>query len=71
MNNTGLYMVGFVIFVIGLAIGAHLLGAPPIWIGIGALVLLGFGVMSAVSKTRLKESSPSDDSKKVVVQDSD
>lgn len=55
MSNFGLYVAGFVIFTVGLAAGAHLLGVPPLWIGIGVLVLLGAGIMSAVTRTRNKE----------------
>lgn len=52
-----LYMVGFVIFLGGLAWGAFVLGVPQIYIGIGALILLGIGIFSAVSRTRSKDPS--------------
>lgn len=50
-----IYMVGFLIFMAGLVWGAVVAGVPQLYIGIGALVLLGFGIFTAVSKTRLKD----------------
>ena len=52
-----LYMLGFVIFLGGLIWGAVEAGVPQMYIGIGALVLLGIGIFSAVSKTRSKDPS--------------
>jgi hypothetical protein len=51
----GLYMLGFVILIGGLAWAAVLAGAPPVYVIIGAVVLLGIGIISAVKKTRLKD----------------
>ena len=50
-----LYMVGFLIFMAGLVWAAVVAGVPQLYIGIGALVLLGIGILTAVSKTRLKD----------------
>lgn len=41
------YLIGFVILIIGLAGAAYLLGAPPVWIGIGVVVLIGIAVITA------------------------
>lgn len=35
----GLYIVGFVVLIIGLAIGAHLAHVPDRWIGVGIVVM--------------------------------
>ena len=61
MSNLALYMVGYLILIGGLAWGAHILGVSPTWIAIGAVVLLGFGVVTGVSRTRRPEDSPADD----------
>ena len=61
MSNLALYMIGYLILIGGLAWGAHVLGVSPTWIAIGAIVLLGFGVVSGVSRTRRPEDSPADD----------
>jgi len=47
-----MYLVGFIILIIGLAIGAHLAGAPTAWIVVGVICLLGIGILSAVKKTQ-------------------
>lgn len=52
-----LYMVGFAIFLAGLVWGAFEAGIPSVYIGIGALVILGIGIFSAVSRTRSKDPS--------------
>lgn len=52
----GLYLFGYVVLIIGLAIGAHLLHVPPRWIGVGVLVMAGLGILSGVAKTRQKDS---------------
>jgi hypothetical protein len=51
----GLYAGGFAILIAGLAYGAHLMRMPPQWIGVGAVVLVGVGILSAVKATRQKD----------------
>jgi tellurite resistance protein TehA-like permease len=51
-SSFGLYLVGFIILIIGLALGAHLAGAPTMWIAVGVICLLGIGILSAVKKTQ-------------------
>ena len=55
-----LYMLGFIIVIVGLAWGAMVAGVPQIYIIIGAVVLFGIGILSAVKRTRPKDppSSP-------------
>ncbi|KCZ54092.1 hypothetical protein HY29_03195 [Hyphomonas beringensis] len=55
MSSFGLYIIGFIILIGGLAYAAFLLGAPPVWIGVGAIVLIGIGIITGVSKTRQKD----------------
>jgi hypothetical protein len=43
----GLYFVGFIILIIGLAIGAHLMHISNQWIGVGVIVLVGIGLLLA------------------------
>lgn len=72
MSNLALYLFGFAIIIGGLAWGAHALGVPPLWIGIGATVLAGIGIVSAVGKTRYREPSPDDrGSRRLIVDDAD
>ena len=51
----GLYLGGYVLFIAGLAIGAHMMHMPPRWIGVGVLVLAGLGILKAVSNTRQRD----------------
>jgi len=53
----GLYMVGFVVLIIGLALGAFLLHVPPKWIGVGVIVLIGVGIVMGVTSTRRPDPS--------------
>lgn len=52
-----IYMVGYLIFLGGLAWGASVAGVPTLYIGIGALILLGIGIFSGVGRTRGKDPS--------------
>ncbi len=51
----GIYLLGFLILVIGLAYGAHMAHVPQRLIAVGVVVALGLGVMSAVSRTRTRD----------------
>ena len=57
MSNFAIYLIGIAFVTGGLAWTANQLGAPPIWIIIGTIIIIGLGIMAAVSKTRLKEKS--------------
>ena len=57
MSSFGIYAIGIVLVILGLAYGAYLAGAPTTWIAVGVLVLAGIGVMSAVAKTRRRDPS--------------
>ncbi len=53
----GIYLAGIVLVVGGLIYGAVLLQAPLHWIVVGALVLLGFGILTAVKATRQRDAA--------------
>ena len=36
----------------GLAFAANMIGVPPVWIGIGVVVLIGLGILTGVSRTK-------------------
>lgn len=50
-----LYLLGFIIVIAGLAWGAMVAGVPQTYILIGAVVLFGIGLLSAVKRTRPKD----------------
>ena len=43
MSSFSTYLIGYFIFVIGLAVAAVMLNVPPMWVGIGTVVLIGIG----------------------------
>ena len=53
----GLYAIGFVLVIAGLIYGAHLMHVPAHWIAVGAIVLLGLGILTGVKATRQKDPS--------------
>jgi positive regulator of sigma E activity len=58
MSSFGTYLIGFIILVVGLAIAASLLGAPTTWIAVGAVVLIGVGIISATTRTKPRDPPP-------------
>jgi hypothetical protein len=55
MSAFSLYVIGFLALLGGLGYGAYLLNVPNTWIGVGALIIVGLGVMSAVSHTKQRD----------------
>lgn len=57
MSSFGIYLIGFFVLVMGLALGAYYMHVPPHWVAVGALVLIGCGIASGVARTRQKDPS--------------
>jgi hypothetical protein len=55
MTNFVVYLIGTLLVVAGLAYGASRLGVSQVWIIAGALVVIGFGLMGGIVKTRQKD----------------
>jgi hypothetical protein len=53
----GLYMIGFIVLIIGLGLGAHLMNVPPRWIGVGVITMIGLGILLGVTSTRRPDPS--------------
>jgi hypothetical protein len=53
----GIYAAGFAILIAGLAYAAHLVRMPAHWIVVGAVVMIGIGILSGVKATRQKDSA--------------
>jgi hypothetical protein len=51
----GLYAIGFAILIGGLIYAAHLVHLPTHWIIVGAIILLGIGILSGVKATRQRD----------------
>ena len=51
----GMYMIGYIVLIVGLSLGAYLLHVPPRWIGVGIISLLGIGILTGVTTTRRRD----------------
>ncbi len=52
MNWFNLALLGWIIVIVAVAIAAYMFHAPPVWIAIGALLLLGVGIIASVGKSK-------------------
>ncbi len=57
LMSFGIYIVGYIIFIVGVAVGAHLLNVPPQWIGVGVLCLIGVAIVHGATATRQKDAA--------------
>lgn len=55
MSSFALYVLGFFILLGGLVYGAYLIHVPHTWIIVGTLIVIGLGIMSAVSHTKRRD----------------
>jgi hypothetical protein len=51
----GLYAAGFGVVIVGLVYGAYLMHVPSQWIAVGAIILVGVGILTGVKATRQKD----------------
>ena len=52
-----IYIIGFIILTVALAVAANHLGVSSFWIGVGVAVLLGLGILTGATHTRQKDSA--------------
>ena len=50
-----LYIIGFIVFIAGMGWLATVMGVSQTYILIGAVIMLGIGIMTGVSRTRHKD----------------
>ena len=55
----GIYLVGFVILIGGVAWGLSVAGVPALYIAIACVIMVGIGIISGVGRTRTKDVSGS------------
>jgi hypothetical protein len=55
MSSFSTYLIGFIILIVGVAVGAYLLNVPPTWIAVGVIVLLGIGILTATKNTKPRD----------------
>ena len=51
----GIYMAGYIILMAGILMGAYFLHVPEKWIGVGAVVMVGIGILTGVTSTRRRD----------------
>lgn len=51
----GIYIVGFLILIVGLGLGANLMHVPAQWIAVGAVCLAGLGILLGVTSTKSRD----------------
>jgi hypothetical protein len=52
-----IYLVGFVVFVAGVAWALVTAGLPHLYVAISVVILVGLGIISGVTRTRTKDTS--------------
>jgi hypothetical protein len=55
MSSFSIYLIGFIVLIVGLAVAAVLLGLPTQWIVVGAIILIGIGILTGTSRTKTKD----------------
>ena len=55
MSSFSTYLIGFIVLIIGLAVGAFLVGVPTTWIAVGVIVLIGIGILTGTSRTKTND----------------
>jgi hypothetical protein len=55
MSSFGTYLLGFFILIIGLGVAAYLLNVPSMWILVGAIILVGIGILMATQRTKPRD----------------
>jgi len=51
----GIYLAGYAVFIVGLALGAHFLHINPKWIWVGIICLIGIATIHGVTATRQRD----------------
>ena len=51
----GIYLIGYLILIVGLTLGANLLHVPSKWIVVGVICLVGIAILHGVTVTRQKD----------------
>jgi len=55
VSSFSIYLIGFIVLIIGLAYTATLLGVPTVWIVVGVIVMVGIGILTGTSRTKTKD----------------
>ena len=51
----GIYLIGYLVLIVGLTLGANLLHIPSQWIVVGVICMVGIAILHGVAVTRQKD----------------
>ena len=51
----GIYLIGYLVLIVGLTLGANLLHIPSHWIVVGVICMVGIAILHGVAVTRQKD----------------
>lgn len=60
-----IYLLGVFLIIGGLAWFAISLGVPALWVGVGALVIVGFGLIGAATHTQYPDDVPASERRSI------
>ena len=52
MSKFGIFLIGYLIFVVGVGIALNLVNVPPTWIAVTLLILVGLGIVGGTRTKR-------------------
>lgn len=55
MSSFTTFLIGYFIFIVGIAIAAYLLHVQTQWIVVGAIMLIGIGILTATQRTKPRD----------------
>ena len=55
MGSFGIWVIGYLIFLVGVAWAMVALGVPQQWVIIAGVILLGIGIFTGVSRTKRRD----------------
>jgi hypothetical protein len=58
VSSFSIYLIGFIVLIVGLAVAAFLVGVPTTWIAVGVIILIGIGILTGTSRTKTKDPPP-------------
>jgi predicted signal transduction protein with EAL and GGDEF domain len=51
----GIYLVGYIMLIVGFALGSHFLSVEPRWISVGVLCLVEIAIVHGVNATQQRD----------------
>ena len=52
MSKFAIFLIGYLIFTIGVAVAMNMVNVPPMWIGVTVLIMIGLGIIGGTQTKR-------------------